>query len=61
MNMSNSITGMDVIVLIAVLFTVVFVGAWLASANLRAWIERPKYWFLANVEDYDRARKQDSE
>jgi hypothetical protein len=47
-------TSMDWIVLIAVLFALLFLAAWLASANLRAWIERPKYRFLADVENYDR-------
>jgi len=46
--------GMDFIVLIAVLFVLVFVAAWACSPTLRAWIERPKYRFLADVESYDR-------
>ena len=47
-------TGMDWIVLIAVGFALAFLAAWISSANLRAWIERPKYRFLADVESYDR-------
>ena len=48
-------TGMDWIVLIAVAAAVAFVVAWLSSAKLRTWIERPKYRFLADVEGYDRS------
>jgi hypothetical protein len=44
---------MDVIVLAAVLFAAVFFVAWAVSPNLRAWIERPKYRFLADTESYD--------
>ena len=47
---------MDWIVLIALLFTVVFFAAWALSPKLRIWIEKPKYRFLANVEEHDRAR-----
>jgi hypothetical protein len=47
-------TTMDLIVLIAVVFALAFVAAWICSPTLRAWIERPKYRFLADVEDYDR-------
>jgi hypothetical protein len=63
MNMTTdfSITAMDIIVLVAVVFTIVFLAAWLASRNLRAWIERPKYRFLADVESYDRTTKGVSE
>src|SRR5271154_6107530 len=49
---------MDFIVLIAVLLALVFVAAWASSRTLRAWIERPKYRFLADVEDYDRVVKK---
>jgi hypothetical protein len=52
--MTTTITAMDWIVLIAVIFAVVFVAAWIFSPTLRAWIEQPKYRFLADVEDYDR-------
>jgi hypothetical protein len=63
MNMANefSMTVMDVIVLLSLLFTVVFVIAWAWSPNLRAWIEKPKYRFLADVENYDRSQTGGSE
>jgi hypothetical protein len=54
MNMGQSITAIDLIVLIAVVLALLFLVAWLCSSNLRAWIERPKYRFLADVEGYDR-------
>jgi hypothetical protein len=47
-------TTMDLIVLIAVIFALAFVAAWICSPTLRAWIERPKYRFLADTEGYDR-------
>lgn len=50
----TAMTAMDWIVLIAVLLTVLFLVAWISSPTLRAWIERPKHRFLADVEDYDR-------
>ena len=50
----TGMTAIDWIVLIAVGFAVVFLAAWISSANLRVWIERPKYRFLADVEGYDR-------
>jgi hypothetical protein len=61
--MPFSITMMDGIVLLAVLFAVVFSAAWLISPRLRVWIERPKYRFLANVQQadqrtYDVARQE---
>jgi hypothetical protein len=46
--------AMDSIVLIAIVFALIFVAAWASSPTLRAWIERPKYRFLADVESYDR-------
>ena len=46
---------MDLIVMIAVVFALVFVAAWASSPTLRAWIERPKYRFLADVVDRDKA------
>lgn len=46
--------AMDLIVLIAIVFALVFFAAWISSPTLRAWIERPKYRFLADVEGYDR-------
>jgi hypothetical protein len=49
---------MDWIVLIAVVLAVVFIAAWVSSPNMRAWIERPKYRFLTDVEGYDRMIKR---
>jgi hypothetical protein len=46
----------DIIVLSAIVFAVAFFVAWLARPNLRAWIERPKYRFQANLQSYDRTR-----
>jgi hypothetical protein len=60
MNMHEGMTGsvaqfstMDLIVGLATLFAVVFFAAWLVSPRLRAWVERPKYRFQANVRSYD--------
>ena len=50
--------AMDFIVPIAVVFALVFLAAWISSPTLRAWIERPKYRFLAEVEGYDRVIKK---
>lgn len=44
---------MDAIVLLAGVFAVVFLVAWLISPSLRVWIERPKYRFLADVQRYE--------
>ncbi len=44
---------MDAIVLIALISCLLFFIAWAISPRLRDWIERPKYRFLADVEDYD--------
>ena len=57
--MTMPISLMDVIVLLAGLFAVVFVVAWIVSPKLRDWIERPKYRFLADVQSYD--QRQDHE
>jgi len=46
----------DLVVLASVVFAIVFVGAWLASPALRAWIERPKHRFQEAVQRYDRAQ-----
>jgi len=46
----------DVIVFSSILFAVLFTAAWLALPNLRAWIERPKYRFQANVQSYDKVQ-----
>jgi hypothetical protein len=48
------ITG--VIVFSAIGFAAAFFVAWLMRPDLRAWIERPKYKFQANVKNYDHAR-----
>jgi hypothetical protein len=45
---------MDAVVLAAAGFAFAFLAAWMASPRLRAWVERPKYRFQANVRDYDR-------
>ena len=51
--MSEPITAMDAIVLVAAGFAVLFLAAWCVSPALRAWIERPKYRFQKNVQSYD--------
>ena len=56
-NMSGSITAMDAIVGLAMLFALVFLAAWIASPRLRAWVERPKYRFQSNVRTYDQAQR----
>jgi len=43
----------DVIVCSSLAFALVFLAAWLRTPRLRAWIERPKYRFQANVQSYD--------
>ena len=57
MNMTSSIDAMDVIVLVACAFAVVFAVAWSASRRLRAWIERPKYRFQENLRSYEEAAR----
>jgi hypothetical protein len=52
---------MDAIVLTAIVSAAVFVAAWLLRPDLRAWIERPKYRFQANVRSYDQARSATGE
>ncbi len=47
----------DIIVLAAIVFAVAFFVAWLMHPQLRAWIERPKYRFQANVQSYDHLRR----
>jgi hypothetical protein len=49
---------MDAIVLTAVVCTLAFVAAWLLRPDLRAWVERPKHRFQANVRSYDHARNR---
>lgn len=46
----------DIIVFSSIVFAVLFFAAWLALPNLRAWIERPKYRFQANVQSYDKVQ-----
>jgi len=46
----------EVIVTAAVIGVAAFVTAWLLRPDLRAWIERPKYRFQANVRSYDQAQ-----
>lgn len=48
----------DIIVLAAIVFAAGFFAVWLARPDLRAWIERPKYRFQANVQDYDHTRRE---
>ena len=56
MNMTAPMSAMDVIVGRAVLFAVIFFAAWLGSPRLRAWVERPKYRFQADLRAYDQAQ-----
>ncbi len=48
----------DIIVFAAIIFAVVFFVAWLLRPDLRAWIERPKYRFQANVQNYDNTQRE---
>ena len=60
MNMTGPIfqwTAMDVIVGLALLFTLAFLAAWLISPRLRAWVERPKYRIQVDVRAYDQIQK----
>lgn len=50
------ITG--IIVFSAIVFAAGFFVAWLTRPDLRAWIERPKYRFQANVQEYDHIRRE---
>jgi hypothetical protein len=49
----------DIIVFSAIVFAIAFFAAWLARPDLRAWIERPKYRFQANVQNYDHTRRKE--
>ncbi len=49
----------DIIVISSIVFGVAFFGAWLVRPDLRAWIERPKYRFQANLRQYDRDRSEE--
>ena len=53
MMMDMTMSLMDAIVLLAGIFAVVFLAAWIVSPRLRVWIERPKYRFLADVQIAD--------
>jgi len=53
MNMNGSMSAMDIIVLLALAFAIVFTVAWSVSPDLRAWIERPKYRFQKNLRSYE--------
>lgn len=46
----------NLIVFLSILFALVFLVFWLVRPDLRAWIERPKYRFQANVRSYDQAQ-----
>jgi len=46
----------DVIVYSSIAFAVVFLAVWLVVPDLRAWVERPKYRFQANVQSYDKVQ-----
>jgi len=50
----------DIIVFSAVVFAAAFLAAWMARPDLRAWIERPKHRFQANVQSYDHVQCGDS-
>ena len=54
--MDMTMSLMDAIVLLAGVFAVVFLVAWLISPKLRVWIERPKYRFLLDVQTYDQGQ-----
>ena len=49
----------DVVVYLSLAFTAAFVVAWALRPDLRAWVERPKYLFLQNVQRYDRQMDTD--
>jgi hypothetical protein len=59
--MNSYLTGMDLIVGLAILFTVAFLVAWMVSPRLRAWVERPKYRFQKDVRNYDQAQNERGE
>jgi len=48
----------DVIVIASVAFGMAFLAVWLLKPSVRAWVERPKYRFQANVQSYDEMQKQ---
>jgi len=61
MTMPMPMSLMDLIVLLAGAFAVVFLAAWIVSRRLRLWIERPKYRFLADVQSYDQRQEKAGE
>lgn len=44
---------MDAVVITSVVAVLAFVVAWALRPDLRAWIERPKYRFQCDVEQFD--------
>ena len=61
MPMTMTVSLMDAIVLLAGIFALVFLVAWIISPRLRVWIERPKYRFLADVQSYDQRQEKAGE
>jgi len=51
----------DLIVFSSIGFLAVFFIAWMLLPDLRAWIEKPKYRFQANVQSYDQEQKAGAE
>ncbi len=51
----------NIIVFSAIGFAALYFIAWLIRPDLRAWVERPKYKFQANVQSYDHARSNGSQ
>jgi hypothetical protein len=47
----------DLIVISSLGFLAVFFAAWILMPNLRVWIEKPKYRFQENVQNYDVEQK----
>ena len=47
----------DLIVFSSVGFLAIFFVVWMLHPGLRAWIERPKHRFQANVQSYDQKQK----
>jgi len=48
----------NVVVFSSIAFAALFAVAWLARRDLRAWVEKPKYRFQQNVQDFDQVRKE---
>jgi hypothetical protein len=46
----------DIIVFSSIAFVLLFSIAWIIRPELRAWIEKPKYRFQANVQSYDQEK-----